>query len=575
MSGLKRTATFLQHLVVLLAMSLLVTAAPASSPEQKPKSKAGTVAGLPAEKALALGERMYREGLLPNGEPMQAIVSGDIAVPGTSFTCVSCHVRSGLGSFEGGVVTLPTNGFKLGLTRYWKFPNLLPEERKHLRVQTRPARPPYDDNLLAQAIRGGIDPSGRQLNPVMPRYDLSDQDMAIMAHYLWSLSTKPSPGADATSIRFATVITEEVSPEDQQAMVVPLNNYIVRHNAFADGMDTRMYGSIGGKEMVGSFRTISLSIWRLKGKPESWGRQLEAYLAKEPVFALLGGITTGEWKPIHTFCEAHKLPCLFPITDLPVISDTDWYTQYFSKGYYQEGQAAARYLNGLEDKNPANRLLQIVQDGPEGRDLAAGFRETWQELGQDAVKEVRLKQGETLTTEALRTLVQQEKPTTLLLWQAKGSFEALEALAEQSDRPGAVFLSSRLHGAKVYNLPEKARSFTFFTYPYRDPKDEPNFTRYANSLMKGLATHKPETRISTRTYAMLQVFTASLVDMDRNLYRDNLLDRIGMLRDNVLPDYLRLSFGPGQRYASKGCYIMQLSAGPTPQLVRKSDWVIH
>ena len=74
---------------------------------------------------------------------------------------------------------------------------------------------------------------------------------------------------------------------------------------------------------------------------------------------------------------------------------------------------------------------------------------------------------------------------------------------------------------------------------------------------------------------MLKLFEVGLADMDRNVYRDNFLDRISMQQDFALPDYFRLSFGPGQRYASKGCFIMQLSAGPQPQLVRKSEWVIH
>jgi hypothetical protein len=37
----------------------------------------------------------------------------------------------------------------------------------------------------------------------------------------------------------------------------------------------------------------------------------------------------------------------------------------------------------------------------------------------------------------------------------------------------------------------------------------------------------------------------------------------------------RTSFGPGQRYASKGCYIVQLSKGDRPVLLIKTDWVIH
>lgn len=547
----------------------------AAPPNKAAKSSSRLVAGLPSEKALALGERMYRRGILPSGEPMQAVVNGDVPVSGTSFSCVSCHLRSGVGSFEGGIVTLATNGAKLVQPRYWKFPNLSLEERKELRLQTPMARPAYTGTTLAQVLRAGIDPSGHELRYVMPRYDLGDRDMAILIHYLRSLSAQVSPGVDATTIRFATVITDDVSAEDQEAMLVPMNNYVARHNQYSTGFGNRMYLGVGGNEMSGSYRKLALSVWRLKGAPESWDRQLSDHLSKEPVFALLGGISMGDWKPIHDFCESRRLPCLFPITDFPVISGTDWYTQYFSKDYYQEGQAAARYLRGLDEPVPSSRVLQIIEDGPEGRDLSAGFRETWQELGQGAATEVRLGKGDAVTPAALRAILQQVKPTTVLLWTRAGSFDALEGLAAGTDRPGIVFMSSRLLGPKVANLPEKVRAFTWLTYPYRDPKDEPDVSKYANTLMAGLTRRNPETRISTRVFSMIQILRQGLMDMDRNFYRDNFMDRIGMQADQTLPDYLRLSFGPGQRYASKGCYIMQLSPGPEPKLVRKSEWVIH
>ncbi len=47
------------------------------------------------------------------------------------------------------------------------------------------------------------------------------------------------------------------------------------------------------------------------------------------------------------------------------------------------------------------------------------------------------------------------------------------------------------------------------------------------------------------------------------------------MMDQDTPLYERLSFGPGQRYASKGCFVVQLGKGPRPALVKKSAWVIH
>ncbi len=83
------------------------------------------------------------------------------------------------------------------------------------------------------------------------------------------------------------------------------------------------------------------------------------------------------------------------------------------------------------------------------------------------------------------------------------------------------------------------------------------------------------TRGGNQSYAISQVLFWALMHMKKNYYRDNFLDIIGMLEDMEVPLYEHLSFGPGQRYASKGCYIVQLSKGEKPALIPKSDWVIH
>jgi hypothetical protein len=63
--------------------------------------------------------------------------------------------------------------------------------------------------------------------------------------------------------------------------------------------------------------------------------------------------------------------------------------------------------------------------------------------------------------------------------------------------------------------------------------------------------------------------------MKEQFYRDYFLDIIAMSQDLDVPLYERLSFGPGQRYASKGCYIVQLGPGKKPELIKRSEWVIH
>ena len=53
---------------------------------------------------LRLGEQLYRQGILPDGTPMPGFIRGDVEVDSSAFSCSSCHLRAGLGSFEGGVI---------------------------------------------------------------------------------------------------------------------------------------------------------------------------------------------------------------------------------------------------------------------------------------------------------------------------------------------------------------------------------------------------------------------------------------------------------------------------------------
>jgi len=73
------------------------------------------------------------------------------------------------------------------------------------------------------------------------------------------------------------------------------------------------------------------------------------------------------------------------------------------------------------------------------------------------------------------------------------------------------------------------------------------------------------------------MLAAVITHMRGDFYRDYFLNVVDMMRDeyNSIGCYPRVSFGPGQRYSSKGRYIVQLSDAPEPEPIPKSNWVNH
>ena len=164
----------------------------------------------------------------------------------------------------------------------------------------------------------------------------------------------------------------------------------------------------------------------------------------------------------------------------------------------------------------------------------------------------------------------------LLLWTDADLASKLPSIISQLPAPARIFVSSSYLGKQTVAIPEAVRDQVFITFPYR-------LTPYVGSKL-GPTARVPilttaetfgDRRIASRTgAAQSQVTFQALNQLNDNLYRDYLMDIIGMMMDQVVFDYERLSFGPGQRYASRGCYIVQLGKGSPPALLPKSEWVI-
>jgi len=558
--------------IVLLMGCVVVIAA--ATQDHEPEA----VAGLSREEALKLGERMYRLGIEPSGEPMRAVVQGDIEVDGTMLSCQSCHQRSGMGSIEGTVVTLPTTGT-------WLYKPLVGEEmspQSEARVPKRLSPPPfreaYTDQTVARAIWRGIDPNGRELSWVMPRYKLSTENMDILVYYLKNLSTDWSPGVDDTTIRFATVISDDVDAGRRNAMLDTLRVHIRDHNSQSRHEERRARGGPFYKEeKYVPFRRYALDVWELAGPRETWGAQLEDAYRKAPVFAMLGGITGGEWAPIHEFAERHQIPCILPVTDLPVISDSDWYTLYFSKGFYQEGEAAARFLHRADDLARNVPVVQVYRGTVTGRAFARGFRETRATMSLAPPVDLELAADRAVDEAFWSALLERQAGAVLALWLSPADLAGVARLGE-APRPPMILLSASLLGDDLAAaVPEAIRDLAFITEPYSFPEDEQRSRLATTSWLKAKGLKVSHFDIQTKMYFLGWTLAGMVKTMRDDFYRDYFLEKADMMRDQYysIAIYPRLSFGPGQRYASKGCYVTQLTGGPEPHLEKRSTWVIH
>jgi ABC-type branched-subunit amino acid transport system substrate-binding protein len=517
---------------------------------------------------LRLGEVMYRKGLLPSGKPMRAYVQGDIEISGEAAACVNCHRRSGLGSLEGTLLIPPTNGARLfaPLRGIADIPGSI---MKSTMFKDSP-RPAYTDASLVDALRDGVSPTGRRFGQSMPRYLLDDEAMKILIPYLMRLSAEYSPGVTADEVRFGVIVGEDVKPEEKEALLLPLEEYLKDEWNYRLPIITR-------QTAAKPYRKGVLDVWELKGPPAGWESQLEELYRQKPVFAFLGGLVSGSWAPVHNFCEKNRIPCILPLTDLPVVSKSDWYTLYFSKGLYQEGEAAAKFLSRVFTLAPDRRVVQIFRDDERGKALANGFADAWKRLGNSLMEDRVVSPAERTGRKFWEKVANDFPDAVLLVWLPEGDLAELDSLAKSKKRPSSIFVSTTQLSGSLTSLPDQVRGFTFLTWPTRLPGDE----EYSSAIITGwLKNRKVPARnltVSSKAYVITRLLSNGLVSMGGDFYRDFFLELLENEIDQPSSSvtYPILSFGPGQRYASKGCYVVTITKGEAPKVIRQSDWVIY
>ena len=493
------------------------------------------------------GRQMYREGILPSGEPLTAIVAGDVPVLGTQFSCESCHGRSGMGAAEGTYIVPPIAG------RFLFAPS------------PQPARPAYDQDSLARLLRDGVTPGGRDLGSLMPRYKLTDDEVAAMTVYLAGLSSGTSPGVDDTVIRFATVITDDVPAEERDAVLAVLNTFLEEKNS-----NTRLEserwdrGSTPESRLPTVHRNWVLDVWTLTGPGETWSEQLEKHYEDAPVFAMLSGLSNSSWGPVGRFCERNEIPCLFPGTELTETEEGDFYTLYYSRGLDLE---AGLIANHLATQTVSNVFQVYCGAAPE--QAAAGLKALL-EKNETTVHDLKLDCSEDLAGTDLAERMAASPDAALVLWLGQ---EHVDEISETLP-PGRVYYSSTLLGGESKGAFPPVAGPAFVAHPFRLPgQSDPAFARFTVwAKTRGIELTAPRQQ-SEAFFACLALKDA-IAHLGRFFVRDFALDMLDHAQSIVayLPYYPRPTLGPGQRFVNKGGYVLPIIDGQP--VTQDAAWIL-
>jgi hypothetical protein len=515
--------------------------------------------------AAAPGEAIYRQGILPSGQPVTAEREPDLKISGADAACSNCHRRSGLGELEGRISIPPISG------PYLFHPRAKDRDDFDLPFvdAMRPDRDPYTDVTLARAIREGLAVDGRSLSYLMPHYSFSDADMAALTGYLKGMTPPKVPGVTTSVLHFSTIITPDADPVKRQGMLDVLNNFFADKDAYTRAETPRLHSS--HRMMFKSPRRWVLHVWELTGAPATWGKQLHEHLKQEPVFAVISGLGGKTWAPVHQFCEEAQLPCLLPNVDLPVVAEHDFYSLYFSKGVLLEAGLIERSLSDAKQVSGPRRVVQIYRTDDIGQSAAKALDAGAAAAGLQIVDRPI---GAGWGPKRLKTALQAAgSGDALVLWLRPRD---LSTLADPPASSPTVFISGLMGGLDEAPLPAAWRRVSQMAYPFDLPDRRRIRVDYPLGWFRIRHIPVVAERVQSDTWLACGVLSETLNHMADSFIRDYLVERVeGMLEHRIVTGYYpRLALAANQRFASKGGYLVHFPDAAGRRVSPVGEWLV-
>jgi ABC-type branched-subunit amino acid transport system substrate-binding protein len=487
------------------------------------------------------GKQIYVQGSSSSGREVLAYLGeASLEVPGSAMACANCHGLDGQGKPEGGVI--PSNLSWEALTKPYGITH--PSGRTH---------PPYTERALELAITRGLDPAGNKLLNVMPRYQMSLEDMTDLIAYLKRVGHDRDPGMTENSITIGTIVPTKAELADVgQAVKAVL---------------TAFFSEVNSRGGIYS-RKIELKFVETAETPTATGANVRRFIQDERVFALASPFTAGADREITTLMRELEVPMVGPLTLYPQISyPLNRHVFYLLSGIDGQARALVKFASERLPDQKAGVLVVY----PEG-EMSAVVLEAIKDQCQKSVcgpLQAYSYQHAAFDAPALtEKLSQMSKNVVFFL----GTSEEAVALMKEAEKlrwspslyvPGAA-------GSGILNAPLSFNKKVFLSFP-TTPADQ---TAEEVGEFRALAAkYKLPTQhlaVQLSAYSSAKILVEGLKRAGKDISREKLIETLEGLNQYATGLTPAVTYGPNRRIGAMGAYIVTidlekrefLSAGP-------------
>lgn len=488
------------------------------------------------------GKRIYMEGK-GRHKVSAFLLSAGIRAPGAGFPCINCHLAGGTGQLEGGVQSADITW--VNLTK--EFSGRRPSGRSH---------PPYDEESLMTAITSGLDPSGNELDPAHPRFEMDREDLSDLVAYIKVMDREPAPGVSDNEVRVGILLPEK-GPLAEAGREVQslLSGYFAELNA---------RGGLYSRSIV--LVPLPFDPYREDGALSEARKPVES----GDVFCFLANVGGQAGDNAARYLASQRVPVLVPLLSAPEsASGSDRYTFHIFAGIRDQAMVMVDFLSERLGK-PGKRLGLLYAEDGSGRAGAEGTKEQMKKYGIALAVEESFFPG----TFSAATVVRRFREKTVDAVLYFGGPREATAFAEEAERLSwrPLFLApATMAGNVTASIPSGFLGYVYLASPFEPP--DPYSRKMAEFLRLGekYGVGRKHLTFQYLAYSGAILLEEGLKRSGKGVTRETFVDTIGNVwkfETGVTPP---LTYNPNRRSGATGAAILGVDKD-TRRLAPAAPW---